>query len=100
MPECPKCGGVLKPDVIFFGDNVPRDKVDQVFHMVDYCDSVLVAGSSLFVSTQGNAFNSSHIYLLIEKYIRFRKVQSEAFNPPAVNPAVLQSAQEGLGTVF
>ena len=28
------------------------------------------------------------------------QVQSEAFNPPAVNPAILQSAQEGLGTVF
>ena len=34
-----------------------------------------------------------------ETYVDFN-IQSEAFNPPAVNLAILQSAQEGLGTVF
>ena len=50
VPECPSCGGILKPDVIFFGDNVPRPKVNKVFDHVDESDSILVAGSSLFVS--------------------------------------------------
>ena len=39
----------MKPDVIFFGDNVPRPIVNQVFGYVDECDNILVAGSSLFV---------------------------------------------------
>ncbi len=50
VPECAKCGGILKPDVVFFGDNVPRPKVNQVFDYVDKCDKILVAGSSLYVS--------------------------------------------------
>ena len=29
VPPCPSCGGVLKPDVVFFGDAVPKDKVDR-----------------------------------------------------------------------
>ena len=28
VPSCPDCGGVLKPDVVFFGENVPRDRVE------------------------------------------------------------------------
>lgn len=49
IPECPHCGGVLKPHVVFFGDSVPRDKVDAVFAMLDECDALLVVGSSLMV---------------------------------------------------
>ena len=50
VPPCPNCGGTLKPDVIFFGDNVPGAVKDYVFQKVDQCDKILVAGSSLFVS--------------------------------------------------
>lgn len=39
----------MKPDIIFFGDNVPRSRVDAVRHNVSNSDSVLVLGSSLFV---------------------------------------------------
>ncbi|XP_077996032.1 NAD-dependent protein lipoamidase sirtuin-4, mitochondrial-like [Glandiceps talaboti] len=49
VPECIKCGGILKPDVVFFGDNVPRPIVNFVFKKVDECDAILVAGSSLYV---------------------------------------------------
>src|SRR5207249_3936188 len=31
VPQCPDCGGVLKPDVVFFGDGVPRTRVDAAF---------------------------------------------------------------------
>lgn len=51
VPSCPKCDtGILKPDVIFFGDNVAKPKVNFVYDKVDECDSLLVIGSSLFVS--------------------------------------------------
>lgn len=46
---CASCGGTLKPDVVFFGENVPRDRVDAAYAMVDSADALLVAGSSLTV---------------------------------------------------
>lgn len=48
-PLCPRCEGPLKPDIVFFGDNVPKDRVDQVKSQVSSCDAVLVLGSSLSV---------------------------------------------------
>jgi NAD-dependent SIR2 family protein deacetylase len=48
-PSCPRCGGVLKPDVVFFGENVPRDRVDRAFRRLDEADAMLVVGSSLMV---------------------------------------------------
>nr|WP_246633529.1 NAD-dependent protein deacetylase [Pseudonocardia nigra] len=46
---CPACGGVLKPDVVFFGENVPRARVERAYAMVDAAAALLVAGSSLTV---------------------------------------------------
>lgn len=40
----------MKPDVVFFGDNVPKPKVDFIYDQVERADSMLVVGSSLFVS--------------------------------------------------
>lgn len=48
-PACSRCGGVLKPDVVFFGENVPRDRVAAAYDVVDGADAVLVVGSSLMV---------------------------------------------------
>lgn len=49
VPGCLRCDGVLKPDVVFFGDNVPRPRVEAAFAMLDAADALLVAGSSLTV---------------------------------------------------
>ncbi|HET9858336.1 MAG TPA: NAD-dependent protein deacetylase [Nocardioidaceae bacterium] len=49
VPECTSCGGVLKPDVVFFGENVPKDRVQRCFDAVDAATALLVAGSSLTV---------------------------------------------------
>ncbi|OLT20414.1 NAD-dependent deacetylase [Pseudonocardia sp. CNS-139] len=46
---CTGCGGVLKPDVVFFGESVPRDRVAEAYAMVDAAGVLLVAGSSLTV---------------------------------------------------
>ncbi|XP_022831384.1 NAD-dependent protein deacylase Sirt4-like isoform X2 [Spodoptera litura] len=48
-PLCPKCEGPLKPDIVFFGDNVPKQRVDQVRSAVSSSDAVFVLGSSLTV---------------------------------------------------
>jgi NAD-dependent SIR2 family protein deacetylase len=49
VPECSSCGGVLKPDVVFFGENVPKERVQRCYDAVDAASAVLVAGSSLTV---------------------------------------------------
>lgn len=49
VPPCPACGGVLKPDVVFFGENVPPEKVAAAMAHLALADAVLVVGSSLMV---------------------------------------------------
>lgn len=49
IPACENCGGVLKPDVVFFGESVPKPRVERAWVMVDAADVLLVAGSSLTV---------------------------------------------------
>ena len=49
VPPCPACGGTLKPDVVFFGENVPAARVDRAWDMLDKADTLLVLGSSLTV---------------------------------------------------
>ena len=47
--DCPACGGMLKPDIVYFGESVPKSRVDEAYSMVDGADALLVAGSSLTV---------------------------------------------------
>lgn len=50
MVDCLECGsGPLKPDVVFFGENVPRVRVDRCYELVEGAGAVLVLGSSLTV---------------------------------------------------
>ncbi|WP_231502020.1 NAD-dependent protein deacetylase [Herbaspirillum sp. RV1423] len=49
VPPCPACGGMLQPDVVFFGDGVPRDRSEAAERAVAAADAVLVVGSSLVV---------------------------------------------------
>ena len=47
--DCAGCGGVLKPDVVFFGETVPRERVQHCFALVEGARALLVLGSSLTV---------------------------------------------------
>jgi NAD-dependent SIR2 family protein deacetylase len=47
--DCPSCGGMLKPDIVYFGESVPKPIVQQAFSLVEAADALLVAGSSLTV---------------------------------------------------
>lgn len=47
IPDCPSCEGILKPDVVFFGDNVPRERVAGAMQAVEQARGLLVVGSSL-----------------------------------------------------
>jgi NAD-dependent SIR2 family protein deacetylase len=47
VPACTRCGGILKPSVVFFGDGVPRPRVVATMEALGEADAMLVAGSSL-----------------------------------------------------
>ena len=47
--DCGYCGGMLKPDIVYFGESVPKVRVDEAYSVVDGADALLVAGSSLTV---------------------------------------------------
>jgi len=49
VPDCPSCSGILQPNIVFFGDNVKREKVEFLYSQLSNCDSILVLGSSLQV---------------------------------------------------
>jgi len=49
IPSCERCGGILKPDVVFFGECVPKNRVDDARDALARADAMLVVGSSLTV---------------------------------------------------
>ena len=49
VPTCERCDGVLKPDVVFFGESVPPERVTRAMQAVRAADAMLVIGSSLMV---------------------------------------------------
>jgi NAD-dependent SIR2 family protein deacetylase len=50
-PVCTVCGGVLKPDIVFFGEFVPTEKFVEASALVRSADALLIAGSSLVVNS-------------------------------------------------
>jgi NAD-dependent deacetylase sirtuin 4 len=49
VPECAACSGIVKPDVVFFGENVPAERVREAWGLFDEAEVLLVVGSSLTV---------------------------------------------------
>ncbi len=78
VPGCDACGGTVKPDVVFFGESVPRDRVERVSDAVRRAGALLVAGSSLMVFSG----------------YRFAKLASEAGKPIVIVNDGLTRADE------
>lgn len=51
VPSCTVCGGILKPEVVFFGEFVPVEKFEEARALVRSADAMLIAGSSLVVNS-------------------------------------------------
>ncbi|KAI4317072.1 hypothetical protein L6164_024982 [Bauhinia variegata] len=60
IPSCQNCNGVFKPDVVFFGDNVPKDRADMAIEASRRCDSFLVLGSSLMTMSAFRLIRAAH----------------------------------------
>ncbi len=50
LPRCKECGGILKPDVVMFGEPLPAEAISKAIFHAERSDVILVAGSSLYVS--------------------------------------------------
>jgi NAD-dependent SIR2 family protein deacetylase len=50
-PDCTVCGGVLKPDIVFFGEFIPTEKFAEATALMQSADALLIAGSSLVVNS-------------------------------------------------
>jgi NAD-dependent SIR2 family protein deacetylase len=50
-PECSVCGGILKPDIVFFGEYIPTEKFLEASALVQSAQALLIAGSSLVVNS-------------------------------------------------
>jgi NAD-dependent SIR2 family protein deacetylase len=59
-PACTACGGLLKPDVVFYGAAVPRERADAAMAAVQACDALLVVGSSLMVRSSFRLCEAAH----------------------------------------
>ncbi|MGN6326176.1 Sir2 family NAD-dependent protein deacetylase [Pseudolysinimonas sp.] len=51
VPDCTNCGGVLKPEVVFFGEFVPKEKFAEAAALVRRAEGMVIAGSSLAVNS-------------------------------------------------
>ncbi|KAL1539015.1 NAD-dependent protein deacetylase srt2 [Salvia divinorum] len=60
IPNCEKCDGILKPDVVFFGDNVPKGRSDRALAAAKKCDAFLVLGSSLMTMSAFRLIRAAH----------------------------------------
>ncbi|MBP6042915.1 MAG: NAD-dependent protein deacetylase [Rhodoluna sp.] len=51
IPDCPSCGAILKPDVVFFGESVPIERAELAMSKLDAAEALLIAGTSLTVNS-------------------------------------------------
>ena len=80
VPACEACGGVLKPDVVFFGENVPRSRVDEARAHLEQSDAMLVVGSSLMVYS---GFRFAEAAAQLGKPVGGRQSRPDARRPSA-----------------
>lgn len=60
LADCVSCAGPLKPDVVFFGENVPAERVERCARMIEEAESLVVLGSSLHVFSGRRFVKQAH----------------------------------------
>lgn len=101
VPSCEVCGGILKPDVVFYGESVPREVTAAAIAAVESSDGVLVVGSSLMVWSSFRLVRAAHargIPIVAVNRGRTRGDDVFAFKLEGECGAVLQAASEQLST--
>ncbi|KAL7255323.1 hypothetical protein ACSBR1_009468 [Camellia fascicularis] len=85
IPTCKKCNGVLKPDVVFFGDNVPKDRADKAMESAKECDAFLVLGSALMTMSAFRLVRSAHEAGAATAIVNVGVTRADDFVPLKIN---------------
>ncbi|XP_014523422.1 NAD-dependent protein deacylase SRT2 isoform X3 [Vigna radiata var. radiata] len=85
IPTCHKCNGVLKPDVVFFGDNVPKDRADMAMEASRRCDAFLVLGSSLMTMSAFRLVRAAHEAGAATAIVNVGVTRADDFVPLKIN---------------
>ncbi len=65
VPHCPKCGGLIKPNVVLFNESLPLDQLEGAYYHLTNCDLVIVIGTSLVVNPAASLISYVHAPLVI-----------------------------------
>ncbi|CAK8567953.1 unnamed protein product [Lathyrus sativus] len=85
IPTCQKCNGVLKPDVVFFGDNVPKDRADMAMEASRSCDAFLVLGSSVMTMSAFRLVRAAHEAGAATAIVNVGLTRADGFVPLKIN---------------
>ncbi|TYJ37995.1 hypothetical protein E1A91_A05G412900v1 [Gossypium mustelinum] len=85
IPTCHKCNGVLKPDVVFFGDNVPKERADKAMEVARECDAFLVLGSSVMTMSAFRLVRAAHEAGASTAIVNIGKTRADEFVSLKVN---------------
>jgi NAD-dependent SIR2 family protein deacetylase len=88
---CPLCGGILKPDVVFFGDNVPRDRVNDVFQALSDSSALMVIGSSLMVYSGFRFAREAHAQKKPLLILTHGKTRADALADVKIDAEIVQT---------
>ncbi|XP_057770193.1 NAD-dependent protein deacylase SRT2 isoform X1 [Salvia miltiorrhiza] len=85
IPNCEKCDGILKPDVVFFGDNVPKGRSDRAVEAAKECDAFLVLGSSLMTMSAFRLIRAAHEAGAATAIVNIGITRADDFVPLKIN---------------
>ncbi|CAH9110815.1 unnamed protein product [Cuscuta europaea] len=85
IPVCPKCNGLLKPNVVFFGDNVPKGRADSAMLAAKECDAFLALGSSLMTMSAFRLIRTAHEVGAATAIVNIGETRADDFVPLKIN---------------
>ncbi|XP_023637530.1 NAD-dependent protein deacylase SRT2 isoform X1 [Capsella rubella] len=88
IPVCEKCQGVLKPDVIFFGDNIPKERATQAMEVAKQSDAFLVLGSSLMTMSAFRLVRAAHEAGAMTAIVNIGETRADDLVPLKINARV------------
>jgi NAD-dependent SIR2 family protein deacetylase len=95
VPQCSRCNGILKPDVVFFGEGVPRGRVNAALLALSRSEAVLVIGSSLMVYSGYRFCEQAHVMGKPIAAVNLGRTRAD----PLLALKVERSCAEALGAV-
>ncbi|XP_020246294.1 NAD-dependent protein deacylase SRT2 [Asparagus officinalis] len=85
IPDCEKCGGMLKPDVVLFGDNVPKERADKAMEAAKSCDAFLVLGSAVMTMSAFRLVRAASDANASIAIVNIGKTRADDFVPLKIN---------------